>query len=382
MRHLCFRKLLIPFLVVLPSLFLYQSALAAQIKLAWDANTETNLAGYKIYYGTSSKSYAGSVDVGNATAYDLTGLTEGQTYYIAVTAYNTSNSESGYSSEVSGVALEPAPPNPSPPPVIVPDPAPEPIPEPIPEPTPTPEPSPAPTPEPSPTPVPEPTPTPPPTPTPAPAPEPTPTPTPSPAPAPTPEPTPSATPPPPDSGRHGKRRGWAKKNYGTGGQMYLATYEMNAESPPSGNVKKYEVSTTANVSNTNTANETNSLTGVEVGEVLDSAKTPALDANNQIKDSAMSYWSSEADGTQVNKGGLGEVLLKRTEPRKLFTDLGDPNLTADSNAFTTENQKITPELLGLAPKGALERERVIQYVHGYDSYAPTRVRGSTTLKKR
>ncbi len=36
-----------------------------------------------------------------ATAYDLTGLTEGQTYYIAVTAYNTSNGESGYSSEVS-----------------------------------------------------------------------------------------------------------------------------------------------------------------------------------------------------------------------------------------------------------------------------------------
>jgi len=70
---------------------------------------ESDLAGYKIYYGTSSKSYSGSVNVGNVTSYTLTGLTQGQTYYIAVTAYNTSGSESSYSSEVSGVAAQPAP---------------------------------------------------------------------------------------------------------------------------------------------------------------------------------------------------------------------------------------------------------------------------------
>jgi type IV pilus assembly protein PilY1 len=157
--------------------------------------------------------------------------------------------------------------------------------------------------------------------------------------------------------------------------MFLAMYETNVGSPPSGNLKKYEVATTATI-------ETNSLTGVEAGEVLDSTKTPVLDSNNQIKDSARSYWSSEADGRQVTKGGAGEVLLKRKEPRKLFTDLGDPNLTAASNAFTTENQKITPELLGLAPKDALERERLIQFVHGYDSYTPVREKGKTALKKR
>jgi type IV pilus assembly protein PilY1 len=354
MRHSFFRKFLAPFLIILSSLFLYQSALAAQIRLAWDVNTESNLAGYKVYYGTSSKSYAGSVDVGNATTYNLTGLTEGKTYYIAVTAYNTSNSESGYSSEVSGVASEPAPPNPSPPPVIVPSPPPEPAPEPTPEPTPTP------TPEPTPTPTPEPTPTP------------------TPTPEPTPAPTPSPTPPPPDTGSRGRKKWWTKKNYGRGGKMYLATYEMNADAPPSGNIKKYDLSSVENSSNsTNPSNP-----DVQVGDVLDSTKTSVLDSNNQIKDSAKSYWSSEADGKQVTKGGAGEVLLRRTEPRKLFTDLGDSNLTSESNAFNTANTEITPELLGLAPKDVLERERVIQFTHGYDSYTPTKEKVKTALKKR
>jgi hypothetical protein len=32
----------------------YQTSLAAQIRLAWDPNTESDLAGYKVYYGKSS----------------------------------------------------------------------------------------------------------------------------------------------------------------------------------------------------------------------------------------------------------------------------------------------------------------------------------------
>jgi len=163
--------------------------------------------------------------------------------------------------------------------------------------------------------------------------------------------------------------------------MYLATYEINAESLPSGNIKKYGLSSVENASNsTNPSNPSNP--DVQIGEVLDSTKTHVLDSNNQIKDSAKSYWSSQADGKQVNIGGVGEVLLKRKEPRKLFTGLGNPNLTAVSNAFTTENQKITPELLGLAPKDTLERERLIQFVHGYDSYTPITEKGKTALKKR
>ena len=69
--------------------------------LTWNASTSTNLAGYKVYVGTSSGVYGSSINVGNITSYTVTNLGVGSTYYFAVTAYNTSGVESGYSNEVS-----------------------------------------------------------------------------------------------------------------------------------------------------------------------------------------------------------------------------------------------------------------------------------------
>ncbi len=77
---------------------------AAQLSLAWDSNNNTNVAGYKVYYGTASRTYGSAVKVGNVTTYTATGLTQGQVYYFAVTAYDSSNNESSFSSEVSGTA--------------------------------------------------------------------------------------------------------------------------------------------------------------------------------------------------------------------------------------------------------------------------------------
>ena len=83
---------------------------AAQVTLAWDANTDPDLAGYKLYYGNSSGSYQFSVDVGNVTSYTLSGLLEGQIYYFAATAYNVSQNESGFSNEVSKAIADVTPP--------------------------------------------------------------------------------------------------------------------------------------------------------------------------------------------------------------------------------------------------------------------------------
>jgi len=75
-------------------------AYSADVTLAWDANTEPELAGYRIYWGVSSREYSNSVDIGNTTQHTFTGLTKGTTYYAAVTAYDASNNESDYSEEV------------------------------------------------------------------------------------------------------------------------------------------------------------------------------------------------------------------------------------------------------------------------------------------
>ena len=73
----------------------------ADVTLSWDPNPETDLAGYKIYYGTSASVYGTVIKiVGLQTSYTLTGLAPG-TYFFAITAYNTADLESGFSNEVS-----------------------------------------------------------------------------------------------------------------------------------------------------------------------------------------------------------------------------------------------------------------------------------------
>ena len=72
----------------------------SSITVIWDANTDPELAGYKVYYGTSSGDYDTVVDVGTQTSFVLSNLISNETYYIVVTAYDTSNVESPYSNEL------------------------------------------------------------------------------------------------------------------------------------------------------------------------------------------------------------------------------------------------------------------------------------------
>jgi len=86
-------------LLILP-LFATQAP-AASVTLAWDANTEATVAGYRVGYGTASGSYASTVDVGNWTSVNISGLETGRRYYFACKAYDSSGRESAYSSEIS-----------------------------------------------------------------------------------------------------------------------------------------------------------------------------------------------------------------------------------------------------------------------------------------
>lgn len=75
------------------------SACFAQITLIWDANTEPEVAGYKVYSGTASRTYTSSVDAGNQTTFIVT-KNPSVTTYFAVTAYAANGDESDFSNEV------------------------------------------------------------------------------------------------------------------------------------------------------------------------------------------------------------------------------------------------------------------------------------------
>lgn len=75
--------------------------------LRWQAPTEnvdgtplTDLAGYVIYWGTSSRNYTGSHTINSPTTTEWEATMAAGSYYFAMTAFDAQNNESGYSNEV------------------------------------------------------------------------------------------------------------------------------------------------------------------------------------------------------------------------------------------------------------------------------------------
>jgi hypothetical protein len=68
-----------------------------------DNSLLTDLAGFRVYYGTSSGNYNSYVQVANsaATSAVVNNLTPGATYHFAVSAYDTSGNESSKSTDIS-----------------------------------------------------------------------------------------------------------------------------------------------------------------------------------------------------------------------------------------------------------------------------------------
>ena len=90
------------FLVVLHMMFLPCLALGGMVTVLWDPNPEPDIAGYKVFYGTSSGDYTDCITVNSTqTSCEITGLPDGNTYYFAAKAFDASGQESEFSSEVS-----------------------------------------------------------------------------------------------------------------------------------------------------------------------------------------------------------------------------------------------------------------------------------------
>ena len=105
------------FIICALTLYPQPSVYAADVTLAWTSNTEGDLAGYYIYYktGTSGEPYNGTgvvegsspimiplgafVDRANPE-YTLHNLSDTETSYLVLTAYDSEGNASGFSNEV------------------------------------------------------------------------------------------------------------------------------------------------------------------------------------------------------------------------------------------------------------------------------------------
>jgi len=88
-------KIIILFMIMA---MIHAQAMAAVVRISWNANAESDLLGYNVYYGTMPHVYSQTINAGRFNSVEIDNLKPGQTYYVAVTAYNASG-ESDLSDE-------------------------------------------------------------------------------------------------------------------------------------------------------------------------------------------------------------------------------------------------------------------------------------------
>lgn len=102
------KKLLTTLFTIFILLPAFAFAGPGDVKVAWDANDPTdNVTTYRLYYGTETGVYTGSVDVPSVPV-DVNGIQtllytlklQGGKYFSAVTAVNDTGLESDYSNEI------------------------------------------------------------------------------------------------------------------------------------------------------------------------------------------------------------------------------------------------------------------------------------------
>jgi len=100
-------------LLIIPFLLIAFPAFAMDVSFQWDPNSESDLAGYRLYQSNTSGSY--TYGSGNEVAEILAGTetctidVADRVWYWVLTAYDTNGNESGPSNEVSASVDQTAP---------------------------------------------------------------------------------------------------------------------------------------------------------------------------------------------------------------------------------------------------------------------------------
>ena len=100
------------------------------------------------------------------------------------------------------------------------------------------------------------------------------------------------------------------------------------------------------------------------GGVVDKNNFAATDSEGRFLTTAQSFWSEVVDGTQVDLGGAGALLVENTN-RNLYTYTwgSEKRLTAEINAFSISNRD-NIALSDLGVENDDERQAVINNIHG------------------
>ncbi len=110
---------------------------------------------------------------------------------------------------------------------------------------------------------------------------------------------------------------------------------------------------------------------VIIGDIIDANGDLAIDPEtNEIYETAASYWPTDPkDGREVEKGGVGKELWNLENPpsstfneRMIYTYLGN----ADKSLTVFNATNIIPSRLGVSTED--ERNNLISFIYGYDSY--------------
>jgi len=123
---------------------------------------------------------------------------------------------------------------------------------------------------------------------------------------------------------------------------YVAVFEPTGRAHWPGNLKKYQFAD---------------------GILKDRGGLPAIDpASGFFAAGTWSFWSASADGDRISTGGAASR-LPAPGSRRLYTDLGGPQLSAPGNRIEEANPAISAALLGV-PEA--ERDALIGWIRGAD----------------
>ena len=130
-----------------------------------------------------------------------------------------------------------------------------------------------------------------------------------------------------------------------GDKLYLAVFRAAGNAHWPGNIKQYR------------------LRGSD-GAILDARGLPAIDPlSGWFLPDSRSIWSTGADGEDVTLGGAAER-IPDPKSRRVYTYLGEAQLSHPDNAVQRSNGLIDDALLGIGDPGDSPRDELIDFIRG------------------